>query len=136
MSITKILIRPYHCDSYGHVNHARYLEFFEEARWSAISSVETDNYLAGNSLSLVVVNINVDYKRPLFPGDLAAIKTILYEYGNSSFTVHQEMTNQENNICCKAVVKLVVIENASGRPHRILEKFKQLIEDVIQQKTQ
>ncbi len=29
-----IKIRCYHVDMFGHVNHARYLEFMEEGRWT------------------------------------------------------------------------------------------------------
>ncbi len=32
--IRTIRVRGYHCDFYGHLNHARYLELLEEARWS------------------------------------------------------------------------------------------------------
>jgi len=34
MHTTQIKVRGYHCDFYGHVNNARFLEFLEEARWS------------------------------------------------------------------------------------------------------
>ena len=34
MSATRIPVRGYHLDVYGHVNNARYLEFLEEARWA------------------------------------------------------------------------------------------------------
>ena len=32
-SYNEIKIRGYHTDQFGHVNHARYLEFMEEGRW-------------------------------------------------------------------------------------------------------
>ena len=32
-SIIHIKIRGYHIDAFGHVNHARYIQFMEEARW-------------------------------------------------------------------------------------------------------
>ncbi len=35
---TEIKIRGYHLDLYGHVNHARYLEFLEDARWGMMES--------------------------------------------------------------------------------------------------
>ncbi|XLM23374.1 thioesterase, partial [Chromobacterium piscinae] len=31
---TRIKVRGYHLDLFGHVNNARYLEFLEEARWN------------------------------------------------------------------------------------------------------
>lgn len=34
MTTTQIRVRGYHEDRFGHVNHARYLEFLEDARWA------------------------------------------------------------------------------------------------------
>lgn len=33
-SVIVLKVRGYHVDVFGHVNHARYLEFLEEARWA------------------------------------------------------------------------------------------------------
>ena len=84
-------VRAYQCDSYGHVNNARYLEFFEEARWQLISLSDLDNYLKDNKLGMVVVRILVNYKRPAVPNDIIHIDAKLGEIGNSSFTIHQQI---------------------------------------------
>ncbi|MBM4131076.1 acyl-CoA thioesterase [bacterium] len=34
-----VRVRGYHCDFYGHLNNARYLELLEEARWQWAESV-------------------------------------------------------------------------------------------------
>ena len=33
-----LLIREHHLDSFGHVNHATYLELLEEARWEFVTA--------------------------------------------------------------------------------------------------
>ena len=40
-SRTTLTVRGYHLDGYGHVNNARYLEFYEEGRWSSCSRIWT-----------------------------------------------------------------------------------------------
>jgi thioesterase-3 len=118
------------------VNNARYLEFFEEARWDALKPERIDQYLNAHALSFVVVNIKIDYKKPCVPGDVVQIRTEISEYGNSSFTFSQSLSNQDGFECSKAIVKLVVIDIQSGKPYRLSVEFKQLIQDVISEKTQ
>ncbi len=36
----KLTVRNYHLDGYGHVNNARHLEFFEEARWAFLKNAD------------------------------------------------------------------------------------------------
>ncbi len=38
MFVYETLIRESHLDSFGHVNNAKYLELFEEARWEMITA--------------------------------------------------------------------------------------------------
>ena len=34
----EVVIREHHLDVFGHVNHAVYLELFEEARWELVTA--------------------------------------------------------------------------------------------------
>lgn len=63
-TVTKLIVRSYHIDYFGHVNHARYVEFLEEARWQ---------YLEGNNLLApihevgaihVVAELSIKYRKP------------------------------------------------------------------------
>ena len=114
-------VRAYQCDSYGHVNNARYLEFFEEARWQLISLSDLDNYLKDNKLGMVVVRILVNYKRPAVPNDIIYIDAKLGEIGNSSFTIHQQINLDSGDLIATAEVKCVVINLTNNRPQKISE---------------
>jgi len=60
--ITKI-ISGFHIDVFGHVNNARYLEFYEEARWQLYRKpIEA---LVKQGFALVIVNINLNYRAAL-----------------------------------------------------------------------
>ncbi len=72
--MTEIKVRNYHVDQFGHVNHARYVEFMEEARWRYME----DNESAAESLHRldlihVVVNINIAYRKPVLLGGASQI---------------------------------------------------------------
>jgi len=56
----EIKIRGYHADMFGHVNHARYLEFMEEGRWNYFEKRNLFNAFHERKIGHVVVNIIQD----------------------------------------------------------------------------
>ena len=66
---TQIKVRGYHLDVYQHVNNARYLEFLEEARWDGLESSPAFQWMTARNIAFVVVNININYRRPAVLGD-------------------------------------------------------------------
>lgn len=133
MTTFKMTVRPYHCDSYGHVNNARYLEFFEEARWQLISSSDLDDYLSENNWGMVVVSILVNYKRPALPKDELYISAELGEIGNTSFTINQQINLKSEALIATANVKLVVINLATNRPQPISEQLKEIFISAVKE---
>ncbi|MEY3443375.1 MAG: hypothetical protein RLZZ519_1656, partial [Bacteroidota bacterium] len=74
-SITEIKVRGYHADLYGHVNNARYLELLEEARWNHFENSVDSEEFKRNGWAFVLVNININYRKPALPGDVLYIHT-------------------------------------------------------------
>ncbi len=60
--LTVIKVRGYHCDFYGHVNNARYLELMEEARWQYLEAGMGLEYWSDRGLGFVVAGIEIKYK--------------------------------------------------------------------------
>ena len=55
-------VHGFHCDLYGHVNHARYLEFLEAARWEMLGdAVELDAW-HDQGRRFVIVRVDVSYR--------------------------------------------------------------------------
>lgn len=88
---TRIKVRGYHLDLYGHVNNARYLEFLEEARWAMLEVSPGMAALHERGLLFVVVNINIDYRRPATNGDELEINSRIGKVGNRSMVFEQEV---------------------------------------------
>ncbi len=114
--VTRIKVRGYHLDLYGHVNNARYLEFLEEGRWSW---VEERGDLAGfmkGGYGFSVVNININYRRPAFLGDELEILTSLKGLGNRSGVVRQVVRLAgTDTVVAEADVTFVVVSAETGR---------------------
>ena len=70
---TKIKVRGFHLDVYQHVNNARYLEFLEEARWDGLENSESFQWMTAHNIAFVVVNININYRRPAVLGDVLTV---------------------------------------------------------------
>ncbi len=89
--LTEIKVRGYHADFYGHVNNARYLEFFEEDRWAYFeSNIDLRQWVA-KGLIFLVVNINVNYRRAVPVGETLVVTTRLEKIGNRSVVLKQEI---------------------------------------------
>ena len=123
----KIVIRGYHCDAYGHVNNARYLEFFEECRWTFLDPALKEGVFEELGLLFVVVNIELDYKKPLVPGDLAEVNIVDMEYSNMSITIHQNITANAV-LCTKARVKFVLLDAETQKASKITSEIKSIFE--------
>ena len=88
---TAIKIRGYHIDHFGHVNHARYIEFLEEARWTYLETNNLINLFHQTGIIHVVAEIVVKYKRSAKAGDTIQIKTHLEKVENVRFTMVQSI---------------------------------------------
>lgn len=89
MHTTEIKVRGYHLDIYQHVNNARYLEFLEEARWSFFETYPLTEKIHKLNLAFVLVNININYRRPAFVQEVLEIRTKVAKVGNKSCMITQ-----------------------------------------------
>ncbi len=107
--LTEILTRGYHMDMYGHVNNARYLEFLEEDRWAQLEAhIDLDRW-ASEGLVFMVVNINVNYRKAVGPGERLQVVTSLHKLGNRSAVLKQEIRfKNSQEIAADALVTFVV----------------------------
>jgi YbgC/YbaW family acyl-CoA thioester hydrolase len=62
---TKYTARGYELDSYGHVNNAVYLNYFEQARWELFRDSKMLDLITSSGLFLVVVDVHIRYQREI-----------------------------------------------------------------------
>ncbi len=115
--MTTIKVRGYHCDFYGHVNNARYLEMMEEARWQYLEVGLGLDYWSDRGLGFVVAGIDIKYKRPAGPGMDLKISTEMTESEGRTGYIHQIFTDgKTGKLVVEALVKFAVIDLRTGRP--------------------
>lgn len=113
---TTIKVRGYHLDVYQHVNNARYLEFLEEARWQWLEEVSAFNWLREQQLAFVVVNININYRRPAVLGDVLAIDSEIKQLnGKSGIIAQRVMLDGSDTLVADATLTFVCIDLRSQK---------------------
>ncbi len=124
-----IKVRGFHCDMFGHVNNARYLEFLEEARWEWLNRITTFDFFEKKKLSFVVVSITINYKWPSVLNDLLDVSVELKNISNRSATVHQIITRQaDEKIIATADVTFAMVDNSTGRSVPVDDELRAILE--------
>ena len=108
---TQIKVRGYHLDVYQHVNNARYLEFLEEARWAGLENSESFHWMMARNIAFVVVNININYRRPALLGDLLTIRSSVQQLNGKSGVLSQIVTREsESDVVADALITFACID--------------------------
>lgn len=124
-SVMVLKVRGYHVDAFGHVNHARYLEFLEEARWAFFEEwpALTAAFHARGIIH-AVVNINIDYKSQAKVGDLLRIETEPTRVGSSSLLAAQTIKQAgSGTVVVDAKVTNVFLDSANGKATPVRDDF-------------
>lgn len=112
---SEIRIRGYHADFYGHVNNARFLEFFEEGRWAKLENVLDLPKIVKKGYVFLVVNINVNYRRAVPVGETLLIGTTIDRIGNKSVALKQEIVFKNSKEVAADAIVTFVIQNSTGK---------------------
>ena len=126
--LTEITVRGYHADFYGHVNNARFLEFFEEDRWAHLESKIDLRKLAQKGLVFLVVNINVNYRKAVPVGAVLAVSTLLEKIGSRSAVFRQEIVFKNSSEVAADALVTFVIGDKSGRAVSMTEELQEGLE--------
>ena len=124
----EIKIRGFHIDIFSHVNNARYLEFMEEARWVVIDKYIDLKRMQAKGIIFVVVNININYRRPASMGDILELYLGLTKIGGKSAVFYQEIRLKgTDTVVADAQVTFVFSDKNTGKAVKIDDEIKRLI---------
>ena len=99
----KIMIQETHLDFLGHVNNAKYLELYEQARWHLI---ENQGYgldvIIKEQKSPVVLEANIKFKKEITNREIITIKTFGQWQKGKIMGLSQKMVNEKDEVCSEA----------------------------------
>ncbi|PIE83231.1 MAG: thioesterase [Candidatus Contendobacter odensis] len=115
----EIKVRGYHLDLFHHVNNARYLEFLEEARWSFLEhkgGSDSLDFLERHSYVFAIVNININYRRAAYMGEILLINTSIKSVSDRSFVMYQSVVLKgTDTMVSDADVTIVIMDTRTER---------------------
>jgi YbgC/YbaW family acyl-CoA thioester hydrolase len=89
---TEITVRSSELDSFGHVNHAVFLHYFEHARFEALEAAGFSwSLLEERGWGIYVVRIEVDYLAEARRGDRLTVRTHADSFRRTSMVLAQTM---------------------------------------------
>jgi thioesterase-3 len=111
-------------DELGHVNNARFLEYFERGRMDWYNRCDPAlNNNTGPHLGTVVVNIDINYRRECFSGDRLIVVTRAHTRGRTSYVLDQEIYASDGQCVCDAKVTSVVMDMGTRKVAPLPEKL-------------
>jgi thioesterase III len=112
MELSELTVRGYHLDQHGHVNNIRYMEFLEEGRYVFLDKHAAQIEIWKNrGISLFIVNININYRRASFLGDVLQVYTGIRTLRDRSGVIHQRIVRRgTDEEIAEADVTFVVVD--------------------------
>jgi acyl-CoA thioester hydrolase len=119
---TRVTVRSYECDSYGHVNNAVYLNYLEYARHMYIRDMGIVlAELRGAGFGILVARLSIDYKRPALTDEELTILTTPIRKGRVGGVLTQRIMRGEE-LVAEAEVTWVCVDSR-GHPARLPAVF-------------
>lgn len=129
---SKVLIRFPDCDPFNHLNNARYIDYFINAREDQVMQNMNFNiyhFAAQSGLGWVVNKNQIVYLKPAFLAETVVIDSTLLRLGDSELLIEMKMWNEKKDVL-KSVMwtNLVHINIKMQKPEKhsreLLEKFR------------
>jgi len=132
----QIRVRGYHLDVYQHVNNGRYMEFIEEARWAFMDETGFADKIAELGFAMVVVNININYRRPAMLHDLLNVGVRIDRIGGKSASFEQvitrELSDGSSEVVADAAVTFCVMNQATEKAVPLEGELRSILESVME----
>ena len=113
-------------DAYGHVNNARFLTLYEEARVALMFIEARRAGVTSFEQGVVISRHEIDYMRPVDYTDPVHIELWIEEIRPSRFTVAYELLDG-GAVASRARSVCVPFDLAAGRPRRMSDSEREFL---------
>jgi len=122
---TKIKVRSYDMDSFGHVNNAIYLNYLEAARCDYMN----ERGLSFNDFEEwkrypVVTEVNIQYKAPAKADDILNIKGRMGAWRRARFSIEYEIENETTGKRCATATMFFAFIDENSKLVSVPDAFK------------
>lgn len=119
-------VRHYECDAYGHVNHANYVRYMQEAAFDASAAAGFDmDWYAQNGRYWLIRETDITYLRPLTYGDTVIIKTWVADFHRiRSRRAYEFRLAGSGAVVARAMTDWVYLDTDTQRPVTITPEME------------
>jgi acyl-CoA thioester hydrolase len=130
---TSIQLRFFDMDAFGHINNARYLTYFEEARIKYLDDIINWKY-GWSETGIIMARAEVDFILPAHFKDEINIRTCCSRMGNKSFTLSYQMIKlseqkQKETLLASAATVVVMYDYKSNSSIPVPDEWKKAIKN-------
>ena len=120
--------RSYELDGFGHVNHAVFFNWFEQARFDTFEAGGlTGDAALGGGRAVVVVRAEADFRKEVRMGDRVVVRTRVVAGRRSSLVFHQEAVRESDGESVAEGRVVGVWLDAEGRPLRVPDAVRRAL---------
>ena len=101
MDISRTIVLPAHCDSYGHMNVRTYAAFFDDASWHILGMAGVSmSDVRRRGLGTVVATLSIEFHHEITAGQLALIKGAVIGVRTKSFSYELRLYEADSMTHC------------------------------------
>jgi acyl-CoA thioester hydrolase len=124
---TSIEVRFRDCDAMGHVNHAVYLTYLEQARWKWWQQFVRDAPAA--EASIILARAECDFRAPATFGEVLEVRVAVTRVGRTSFGCAYEIVRvADARLIAEARTVQVTYDYSRGTPIPIPNQLRAELE--------
>ena len=125
-----VAVRWSDLDAYGHVNNARFLTLYEEARVAMFFTGARANGLTSFEEGIVIARHEIDYLRPVDYSEPVRVELWVSELRAARFTVDYEMYDGDV-LASRAKSVCVPYNLAAAHPRRLSAAEREFLEPYV-----
>jgi acyl-CoA thioester hydrolase len=124
---TNIDVRFRDCDAMGHVNHAVYFTYLEQARWQWWHQVVGKT--PDQDSSIILAHAGCDFRAPATFGEVLEVRVAVTAIGRTSFGCAYEIVRAaDGRVIAEAETVQVTYDYARGTPIPIPDRLRTELE--------
>jgi len=128
--ILDVPVRWSDMDAYGHVNNARFLTLYEEARVAMFFDAARKHGLGSFEEGIVIARHEIDYLRPVDYGEPLRIEMWVSQMRAAAFTVSYELFD-DGELASRAKSVCVPYNLVQGHPRRLSDAEKEFLRPYV-----
>jgi len=113
---SRLNVRSYELDSFGHVNNGTFASYLEKARGDYLreAGLHFDDFHRWGKFP-VIAKVCIEYKAPAFFDETLHIHAQVQRLGNSSLTLTYRVRKDDDTLCAEAETVMVFVDR-KGTP--------------------